>query len=69
MDLLEVNMIKFLILANNGSLYYHDPRWPKYNVAYLSVTCYFWFECELTRLFAMEKTMNKQVICCNVIYC
>lgn len=29
-------MIKFLILANNGSLYYRDPRWPKYNVAYLS---------------------------------
>lgn len=29
-------MIKVLILANNGSSYYRDPRWPKYNVAYLS---------------------------------
>lgn len=29
-------MYKFLILANNGSLYYRDPRWPKYNVAYLN---------------------------------
>lgn len=29
-------MNKFLILSNNGSLYYQDPRWPKYNVAYLS---------------------------------
>jgi hypothetical protein len=33
---LEVIMIKVLILANNGSSYYRDPRWPKYNVAYLS---------------------------------
>lgn len=29
-------MNRFLILANNGSLYYRDPRWPKYNVAFLS---------------------------------
>ena len=29
-------MNRFLILANNGSQYYRDPRWPKYNVAYLS---------------------------------
>lgn len=29
-------MNKFFILANNGSHYYRDLRWPKYNVAYLS---------------------------------
>lgn len=29
-------MNRFLILANNGSQYYRDPRWPKYNVAFLS---------------------------------
>lgn len=39
-------MNRFLILANNGSQYYRDPRWPKYNVAFLS-----WFlsftECDV----------------------
>ena len=29
-------MNRFLILANNGSQFYREPRWPKYNVAYLS---------------------------------
>ena len=29
-------MNRFLILANNGSQYYRDPRWPKYNVVFLS---------------------------------
>ena len=53
-------MNKFLILANNGSLYYRDPRWPKYNVAYLS-----WFlsftDCDVVGVLDQSRDvfMNK----------
>lgn len=49
-------MKRFLILANNGSKYHRDPRWPKYNVAFLS-----WFlsfaEYEVVSVLNQPKTI------------